>query len=235
VNASSTLGDGTGGLASNYSLTNASNAVSANIDRRAVNVVAQAAQKTAGQDDPALAFTTEAANANRGLVAGESLAGELSRQAGEAAGAYAIEQGTVTDENNGNYTIAFTSANLTVVAAPVVTPVPEPTPTPVPTPTPEPIPTPTTPAVGVDISSPLQSTITVANQVPQTNVLPLSGDRLASDQADLLVAQSGDGPELFGLVGAPLQIAPAQVRVLNGGINTDAGNEDENNPNNTNN
>ncbi|MFN7505265.1 MAG: MBG domain-containing protein, partial [Limnobacter sp.] len=207
----------------------------ANIDRRAVNVVAQAAQKTAGQDDPALAFTTEAANANRGLVAGESLAGELSRQAGEAAGAYAIEQGTVTDENNGNYTIAFTSANLTVVAAPVVTPVPEPTPTPVPTPTPEPIPTPTTPAVGVDISSPLQSTITVANQVPQTNVLPLSGDRPASDQADLLVAQSGDGPELFGLVGAPLQIAPAQVRVLNGGINTDAGNEDENNPNNTNN
>jgi len=122
-----------------------------------------------------------------------------------------------------------------VVAAPVVTPVPEPTPTPVPTPTPEPIPTPTTPAVGVDISSPLQSTITVANQVPQTNVLPLSGDRPASDQADLLVAQSGDGPELFGLVGAPLQIAPAQVRVLNGGINTDAGNEDENNPNNTNN
>jgi hypothetical protein len=66
-------------------------------------------------------------------------------------------------------------------------------------------------------------------------VLPLTGDRSASDQASPLVTQGSEEPELFGLVAAPLQVAPAQVRVLNGGINLEIANEDENNPNTINN
>jgi hypothetical protein len=47
-------------------------------------------------------------------VASETLTGSLTRAAGEAPGAYAIEQGTVTDANNPNYAIDYVGADLTI-------------------------------------------------------------------------------------------------------------------------
>lgn len=75
-----------------------------------VTVTAKAAEKTEGEADPALAYTAE------GLVGDDSLQGELNRAEGEAAGTYAIQQGTVTNENNPNYAITFTGATFTINA-----------------------------------------------------------------------------------------------------------------------
>ncbi|MDI6751222.1 MAG: YDG domain-containing protein [Rhodocyclaceae bacterium] len=109
-----------GADAGNYSLQNTTGTASADITPRPVVVTADAKNKTEGQPDPALTYGTGCAagqSTNCGLVTGETLAGSLTRDAGEAVGAYAIRQGTVTDANNPNYAIAYVGANLTIAAA----------------------------------------------------------------------------------------------------------------------
>ena len=90
------------------------------ISPKAVTVTAEAKTKVYGEADPALTYQAD------GLVTGEALTGALAREAGENAGEYAITQGTLTSDNNPNYTIAFTGAKLTIAkkpaaAAPTVT------------------------------------------------------------------------------------------------------------------
>ncbi|WP_019562259.1 YDG domain-containing protein [Caldimonas manganoxidans] len=115
VTVSYTLVDGTnGGLASNYSLANET--LQADIIPRPVTVTADAKSKTQGQSDPALTYTTGCGTASSpcGLVAGDTLAGSLSRVPGEAVGSYAIQQGTVDDAHNPNYAIDYVGADLTI-------------------------------------------------------------------------------------------------------------------------
>lgn len=72
------------------------------IERRPVTVTPDSGQsKSYGQADSA--FTYSADN----MVEGEALSGVLSREPGEDMGDYKITQGSLTDENNKNYTINF--------------------------------------------------------------------------------------------------------------------------------
>ncbi|MBF5056988.1 filamentous hemagglutinin, partial [Alcanivorax sp. 521-1] len=104
--------------ASNYIFTDdATGTTTASITPRAVTVTADDQRKIAGAVDPALTYRTGCASGQTvdcGLVAGESLAGVLSRQAGEEAGDYAILQGTVTEARNANYLIDFVPGELVV-------------------------------------------------------------------------------------------------------------------------
>ncbi len=85
------------------------------ITRRPVTVTADARNKVYGAADPALTYQVS------GIVEGETLNGSLKRVEGETvlAGGYAIEQGTLTDANNPNYTIHYVGAALYVTARPV--------------------------------------------------------------------------------------------------------------------
>ncbi|HYK56711.1 MAG TPA: MBG domain-containing protein, partial [Flavisolibacter sp.] len=91
-------------LNSNYVL----NYTTANftIGKKAVTVTADAKTKTYGTADPALTYTVAPA-----LVNGDALTGALSRAAGEDVGSYAINQGSL---NNNNYSISFVSSALTI-------------------------------------------------------------------------------------------------------------------------
>jgi len=86
------------------------------ISQRPITITADAKSKQQGQSDPALTFQTEEQNSDRGLVAGDSIVGSLSREAGEGTASYAIEQGTVTTAVNPNYDINYVGANLTIAA-----------------------------------------------------------------------------------------------------------------------
>ncbi len=108
-----------GADASNYSLSNPTGSATADITPRPVQVAAEAKSKFVGQSDPPLTYATgcpTGMSADCGLVSGETLAGSLSRDAGEAVGSYAILQGTVTDANNPNYAIDFVGADLSISA-----------------------------------------------------------------------------------------------------------------------
>ena len=90
-----------------------------------------------------------------GFVAGENaaavLAGALQRDAGEAAGNYAITQGSLVAAD-GNYAIAYTPGTLAIAAAP---PPPAPTPpSPAPSPPPAPAPAPAPPLVQGEVTRP---------------------------------------------------------------------------------
>jgi len=104
--------------AGNYIFTDdASGTTRASITPRAVTVTADDQRKIAGVADPALTYRTGCASGQTvdcGLVAGESLAGALSRETGEEAGDYAILQGTVTEARNANYLIDFVPGELVV-------------------------------------------------------------------------------------------------------------------------
>ncbi len=71
-----------------------------------LKVTAEAQTKKVGEADPALTYTY------KGLVDGDKITGALTRDAGEAAGSYAIKLGTLTAGTN--YAITFTGANLTI-------------------------------------------------------------------------------------------------------------------------
>lgn len=71
-----------------------------------LKVTAEAQTKKVGEADPELTYTYE------GLVDGDKITGALTRDAGEAAGSYAIKLGTLTAGTN--YAINFTGANLTI-------------------------------------------------------------------------------------------------------------------------
>ncbi|QNN43776.1 MBG domain-containing protein [Pedobacter roseus] len=99
------INQGTLALNANYTLTY----VGANltIGAKTITVTAAAKSKTYGDVDPALTYTFSPA-----LQTGDSFSGSLTRAAGENAGTYAINQGTVT--LSGNYAITYLSANLTI-------------------------------------------------------------------------------------------------------------------------
>jgi len=83
------------------------------IDPRPVTVQADAKSKTYGDTDPQLTY--QAVNnppASYPLIAGDSFSGDLTRDAGEDAGTYAIRQGTLSLSTN--YTLTFKDAKLTI-------------------------------------------------------------------------------------------------------------------------
>lgn len=76
------------------------------IDKKIINVTANAQTKTYGDPEPALTYTADA------LANGESFTGGLIRDAGEGFGTYAINQGSLA--LNSNYTLNYTGANLNI-------------------------------------------------------------------------------------------------------------------------
>ncbi|NDE21047.1 MAG: filamentous hemagglutinin, partial [Actinobacteria bacterium] len=100
-------------LSANYTLS----FVSANltIEPRDITVTAANKLKTYGEADPALTFSVTTGS----LVGSETLAGSLVRVSGNAAGTYAINQGTVTSATNPNYNISFTAGTMTINAKPI--------------------------------------------------------------------------------------------------------------------
>lgn len=98
------ISQGTLALSSNYSYTFTGENLT--INKKTINVTANAKSKTFGNADPALDFTADA------LPNGENFSGSLTRTAGEDFGSYAIGQGSLALSNN--YTLNFTSADLTI-------------------------------------------------------------------------------------------------------------------------
>ena len=90
----------------NYSISFTGNTLT--ITPKAITVSADAASKTYGDADPTLGWTAT------GLVGSDTLGGSLARAAGENAGGYAINQGTLA---NANYSISFTGNTLTITPA----------------------------------------------------------------------------------------------------------------------
>lgn len=97
---------------SNYSITYTSAELS--IVALTVNVMAEAKTKTYGDLDPTLTYISEPAIGTV-LDNGEtiSFSGELARETGEDVGIYAINQNTIA---NSNYSITFSSADLSIEA-----------------------------------------------------------------------------------------------------------------------
>ena len=83
----------------------------ADITPRVIAVTADDQTKTYGDADPALTYQITVGT----LVAGDSLTGALTREAGENVGDYAIEQGTLALSNN--YDLTYVGADLTIVPA----------------------------------------------------------------------------------------------------------------------
>lgn len=94
-----------------------------NVVARKITITADNKSKVAGEVDPSLTYQL----ASGSLVAGEALTGSLVRVAGETAGQYAINIGTL---NNAKYEITFIPGVFTITAAPVVVPVVTPVATP---------------------------------------------------------------------------------------------------------
>lgn len=81
------------------------------IDKAALTVTADALSKSYGDIDPSLTYQLTSGT----LLGDDSFSGELSREAGEDVGTYAITQNTLTAGSN--YAIAFEPADLTINAA----------------------------------------------------------------------------------------------------------------------
>ena len=101
-----------GGFSSSIGLTfTAGTGLKYTVDKRAVNISANALSKSYGDADQTLSWTAETQSGSRGLIPGDSFSGALGRAAGENIGAYAITQGTL---GNNNYSISYSGNNLTV-------------------------------------------------------------------------------------------------------------------------
>lgn len=105
ANVRYTLADGDAGLAANYVLADTQH--QAVIDRRAITVAADDKTKRAGDADPALTWRVTQGN----LVGNDTLAGVLSRAAGENAGNYAISANGLA---NSNYLVAAQDGTLVI-------------------------------------------------------------------------------------------------------------------------
>ncbi|MRX78696.1 T9SS type B sorting domain-containing protein, partial [Pedobacter petrophilus] len=101
------INKGTLALDGNYTLTYLG--ANLTIGARTITVTAAAKSKTFGDADPALTYTFSPA-----LQTGDTFTGSLTRQPGENAGTYAINQGTLA--LNGNYTLTYNSADFTIGA-----------------------------------------------------------------------------------------------------------------------
>lgn len=108
------INQGTLSAGSNYTITFVPNNFS--ITTRPITVTASSTQsKIFGDTDPVLAYSVTSGN----LSGGDTLSGSVVRVVGETAGAYAINQGTLTAGSN--YALTFTSNNFTInKATPVV-------------------------------------------------------------------------------------------------------------------
>ncbi|MBS7778532.1 MBG domain-containing protein [Acidovorax sp. CCYZU-2555] len=107
-----TLANGSnGGLAANYSVTSPTD-VSASITQKPLAITADNASKTYGDADPTLTYAVTSGS----LVAGDSLAGVLTRAPGENVGSYTIDASALA---NGNYLITATDGALTIGQRPI--------------------------------------------------------------------------------------------------------------------
>ena len=106
-----------GGFSSSIGLTfTAGNGLRYIVDKRAINISANAVSKTYGDADKTLNWLAETQTGNRGLIVGDSFSGTLGRTAGENIGTFAINQGSLT---NSNYTISYNGSNLTINPRPI--------------------------------------------------------------------------------------------------------------------
>ncbi|MBE9603184.1 MBG domain-containing protein, partial [Pedobacter sp. MC2016-24] len=101
------INQGTLALSSNYTLTYVG--ADLTIGAKTITVTAAAKSKTYGDADPALTYAIAPA-----LVTGDSFTGSLTRLPGENVGTYVINQGTLA--LNGNYTLTYVGADLTIGA-----------------------------------------------------------------------------------------------------------------------
>ncbi|MCR5294141.1 MAG: family 43 glycosylhydrolase [Lachnospiraceae bacterium] len=90
----------------------AAEVIAVTIAPKAITVKANDVTKNFGADDPELTYVSE------GLIDGDSFTGSLARDAGEAAGTYAIKLGTLAAGDN--YVINFTGAKFTIYPAATV-------------------------------------------------------------------------------------------------------------------
>src|SRR3954462_7705279 len=97
---------GTVALSSNYALTYVG--ADLTITKRAVEITAVPKTKTYGDTDPALTYNIS----NGTLAFSDNFTGALTRVAGEDAGNYAINKGTVA--LSGNYALTYVGADLTI-------------------------------------------------------------------------------------------------------------------------
>jgi hypothetical protein len=105
------ISQGTLALSPNYTLT--FNAAKLKITPRPITVTANDTSKTEGDADPALTYTITSGS----LAFSDAFAGALTREAGEAAGTYAITQGTL--QLTPNYTLNFVGGTFTIAPPPV--------------------------------------------------------------------------------------------------------------------
>ncbi len=115
----------TGTDAGNYTLDPFTQPDSYVVPPRPVTVTADDQRKTEGRSDPELTYQAENQQPERGLVDGDTLAGELERETGEDIGRYAIQQGGLDNTQNPNYAIDFIEGELAITTRPVP-PTPEP-------------------------------------------------------------------------------------------------------------
>lgn len=98
------IGQGTLAAGNNYTMVYES--ASFTISPRTITITAVAKQKTYGDADPELSYTTT------GLLSGDVVNGSLTRQAGENVGNYTIDKGTLA--LNSNYKLNYSSAMFTI-------------------------------------------------------------------------------------------------------------------------
>lgn len=103
-----TINQGTVSAGSNYAITFVSGDLT--ITGRALEITADAQNKTYGDADPTLTYTVT----NGGIQNGDLFTGSLTRVAGEDVGAYAIDIGTLSA--GGNYDMTFIAVDLTITA-----------------------------------------------------------------------------------------------------------------------
>ncbi|MBN2098326.1 MAG: Ig-like domain repeat protein, partial [Dehalococcoidia bacterium] len=104
------IDDGNGGA--NYTLTFVDGELE--ITPRAITVTADGQSKVYGDADPALTYQITSGS----LVGSDNFTGAMTRVAGENAGLYAIQQGTLAiDDGNGgaNYTLTFVDGELVIM------------------------------------------------------------------------------------------------------------------------
>jgi hypothetical protein len=106
-----------GGLSSSIGLTfTAGTGIKYSVEKRPINISANSLSKTYGDTDQTLTWLPETQTGKRGLIPGDSFNGTLGRTAGENIGNYAINQGSLA---NNNYTINYSSNNLIINPRPI--------------------------------------------------------------------------------------------------------------------
>ncbi|WP_268892284.1 MBG domain-containing protein [Burkholderia sp. 8Y] len=141
----------------------------ASITPKSLNIVANDTSKASGSADPALTWSI----AGSGLVAGDTLAGSLSRASGEAPGTYSINKGTL---GNGNYDVNLTGGVFTITGS---------------------VSTPSTPSTASTPSAPQSQAVTPAQYTfaPVTLQTPTAGEltyMAVSGQPETTAATASD-------------------------------------------